>query len=235
MIEPLLLMALLTGLLGSGHCIGMCGPIVGALSLSCHRIGAGLSFQLMYNCGRVMTYTLVGTMAGLLGSVLAFTNAFHGVMRLALLLSDLFIIVVGLGTLGMFSRINIMRLEFPAPVKALTAMAARLSKLPASLAALPLGMVMGFLPCGFLYAMVITATQSADPVQGGLMLLAFGLGTMPAIFLFGSAAQWLGTRVRTWLLRSAGGLVVVMGLINLSKHIEMLGWDLAGPLQFLCH
>ncbi len=235
MIDPIYSMALLTGLLGSGHCLGMCGGLISALSLSLAKQQHNLFFQTLYHGGRIITYSLIGALVGWLGSVLAYANYFHGVMRLALVGSDLFIIVIGLGTAGLFQHINIMRLNLPGTVQAISCGARILSRLPNALTALPLGLLMGFLPCGFLYSMVITAAQTSSISRGSLTMLFFGLGTSPALFLFGSTVGWLSQQSRTWMLRAAGFLVAAMGAYNLSQHITLLGWALSGPLSFFCH
>ncbi len=185
MIDPLYSMALVTGLLGSGHCIGMCGGIVAALSLSGEGRRGGASFHLLYNAGRTATYALIGFLVGWLGSAIAFTDAFAGATRIVLVGSDLFVILLGLGTAGLFARLNFMRLEFAGPVQSLTRAVHRLRQLPPALAALPLGLLFGFLPCGFLYAMAITAAQSAE--------------------------------------RGAGLMVALMGMVNLLRHLRMMG------------
>jgi len=223
MTEPLYTMAFTTGLFGSGHCIGMCGGIVAALSLSREGQRGGLFFHLLYNLGRIATYTLIGFLVGWLGSAIAYTDAFSGITRFVLLGSDLFIILLGLGTAGLFRRWDVMRFDFPGPAKKLSLAVASLRELPPGLAALPLGLIMGFLPCGFLYAMAITAAQSASPESGAITMLMFGLGTTPSLFLFGTAAQWLGTRARIWMVRIAGVLVALMGCYNLFRHLKMLG------------
>ncbi len=223
MIDPLYTMAFTTGLLGAGHCIGMCGGIVAALSISSEGQRGGMMFHLLYNIGRTATYTLIGFLVGWLGSAIAYSDAFKEVSRVILVGSDIFIILVGLGTAGLFSFINVTKLDFPGPIKLLTEAVSRLRKLPPGIAALPIGLLMGFLPCGFLYAMAITAAQSADPTIGAFTMLAFGLGTAPSLFLFGLAAHWLGTRARLWMMRGAGGMVALMGCWNLVKHLKMMG------------
>ena len=235
MIDPVYSMAMMTGFLGSGHCLGMCGGLVSALSITLARRRQNLFFQGLYHVGRLITYGLIGAMVGWLGSVLAYANQFHGLMRLALVGSDCFIIVVGLGTAGLFRGMSIMRLEFPGPVQTITRAAAILNHWPGAFAALPLGLLMGFLPCGFLYSMVITAAQTSSVSKGGLTLLFFGLGTTPALFLFGSTVDWLSKKTRSWMLRAAGLLVAAMGSYHLSQHIALLGWTLSGPLSFFCH
>ena len=235
MIDPVYSMALVTGFLGSGHCLGMCGGLISALSLALSKRRQNLLFQALYHVGRISTYCLIGAMVGWLGSVLAYANQFHGLMRMALIGSDCFIIVVGLGSAGLFRRLNIMRLNFPGPVQAISRAALILTKVPSSVAALPLGLLMGFLPCGFLYAMIITAAQTSSVGKGSLALLFFGLGTTPALFLFGSSIDWLSQQTRAWMLRAAGLLVASMGIYHLCQHIALLGWTLSGPLSFSCH
>lgn len=224
MSDPLIPMGFTTGLLGAGHCLGMCGALVGALSLTAAGGTGGWSFHLLYNAGRVATYTLIGALAGWLGSALAYTEHFRQISRILLVVSDLFIILVGLGTAGLFAGLNASRLDFPGPLRAMTSAVQRLRQLPGWLGALPLGLLFGFLPCGYLYAVAISAAQSADPWIGAATMFAFGLGTVPALLIFGGASQWLGTRLRLWMLRSAGILVAAMGVVNLLRHLRLLGW-----------
>ncbi|TLM68872.1 MAG: sulfite exporter TauE/SafE family protein [Deltaproteobacteria bacterium] len=224
MSDPLIVMGFTTGLLGAGHCIGMCGPLVGALALTAGGRPGGWLFPLLYNAGRVATYTLIGALAGWLGSALAYAEAFRDVTRILLIGSDLFIIAVGLGTAGLFAGLNVARLDFPGPFRAMTNGVQHLRRLPVWLGALPLGLLFGLLPCGYLYAVAITAAQGADPLLGAATLFAFGLGTVPSLLLVGSVTQWLGIRARQWMLRTAGVLVTGMGVVNLVRHLRLLGW-----------
>lgn len=224
MSDSLIYMAFVTGLLGTGHCIGMCGGLVSALSLSEAGRQGGWFFHLLYNLGRISTYTFIGAVVGWLGSALAYTDRFKMVTRSLLIGSDVFVILVGLGTAGLFTWLNVSKLDFPGPMKAMTVAVVGLRRLPPAISALPLGLLFGFIPCGYLYAVAITAAQSASVATGALMLFAFGLGTAPSLLLFGSAAHWLSGRARTWMLRIAGLVVAGMGVINLTKHMRMMGW-----------
>jgi sulfite exporter TauE/SafE len=224
MSDSLIYMAFVTGLLGTGHCIGMCGGLVSALSLSEAGRQGGWFFHLLYNLGRISTYTFIGAVVGWLGSALAYTDRFKMVTRSLLIGSDIFVILVGLGTAGLFTWLNVSKLDFPGPMKAMTLAVAGLRRLPPAISALPLGLLFGFIPCGYLYAVAITAAQSASVATGALMLFAFGLGTAPSLLLFGGAAHWLSGRARTWMLRLAGLVVAGMGVINLIKHMRMMGW-----------
>jgi sulfite exporter TauE/SafE len=220
----LISMAFVTGLMGAGHCIGMCGGLVGALSLSEAGRKGGWLFHLLYNIGRIATYTFIGALVGWLGSAMAYTDHFKQVTRTLLLFSDVFVILVGLGTAGLFVWLNFSKLDFLGPMQAMTAAVHSLRKLPPALAALPLGLLFGFIPCGYLYAIAITAAQSAEVATGALMLFAFGLGTAPSLLIFGSATHWLSGRARTWMLRFAGLLVAGMGSINLVRHLQLMGF-----------
>lgn len=222
--DSLIYMAFVTGLLGAGHCIGMCGGLVSALALSEAGQKGGWWFHLLYHLGRITTYTFIGAVVGWLGSALAYTDRFKLVTRSLLLGSDIFIILVGLGTAGLFTWLNASRLDFPGPMRAMTLAVTGLRQLPPALAALPLGLLFGFIPCGYLYAVAITAAQSASVATGAFMMLAFGLGTAPSLLVFGGTAHWLSGRARSWMLRVAGLLVAGMGVINLVKHLHMMGW-----------
>jgi sulfite exporter TauE/SafE len=216
--ESLFWGALLTGLLGSGHCVGMCGALVGALSLSRSQ-QAGPLFHVLYNAGRITTYVLLGYVVAWLGLAVAYTGGIRGAGWYAMIGADLFVIAVGLGTVGADSRLNMMRLEFPSPVRALATAAGYLRRAPGSLAALPLGLLMGLIPCGFLYAVLLNAALTAEPSSGALVMAGFGLGTAPSLLLFGTASHLLSTRARGWMLRGAGLVVALMGAYNLWRHL----------------
>lgn len=219
--DPLISMAFMTGLLGSAHCIGMCGGLVSALSLTADGRSSGFLFHILYNLGRTITYSFIGFLVGWLGSAMVVKSSLQEVTRVLLIGSDLFIILIGLGSAGLFAKLNLTTLELGGPIKSMTKAVKGLRKLPPALSALPLGLLFGFLPCGLLYAMALTAVQSADSLTGALTMAAFGLGTIPALFLVGSAAQWFSAK-RSWMLKAAGLMVALMGCYNLFNHIRML-------------
>ncbi len=222
MIDPVCSIAFSTAFLGSGHCVGMCGPIVAALSLRGQGLRQGLLFHLFYNLGRITTYTGIGITAGWLGALLHRMPIFSLVSQGILVIADLTVIAMGLATSGLLSGRGILRLEFPGATRSLTHVVTRLGRLPAGLAALPVGLVMGLLPCGFLYAIALAAAGRGDPLQGGLIMLSFGLGTLPALFLFGTTVHWLTSGIRQEMLRWAGLLVIGLGCYNLYQHVGSL-------------
>lgn len=213
--------ALVTGLLGAGHCIGMCGGIVSALSLggSRHR---GFGFHVLYNLGRLVTYVLIGFAVGALGQ--AFERGHLAAAgRYLLVGGDLFVVAVGLGTFAMVGRLNVMRLELRLPIGWMVRSVRGLERLPTGLVALPTGMLMGLLPCGFLYAVAVNAALSGSAVAGAWVMFGFALGTAPSLLFVGGLSHLVGTRARERFVRLAGLLVAAMGAVNLWRHLHMLG------------
>lgn len=224
MFDPIYSIVFTTALMGSGHCLGMCGPVVAALSLAGPGRRQGVFFHLLYNAGRLTTYVLIGSAAGWIGSLLTDSSAYTQVSNCILLAADIFVIGIGLRTTGLIRKLGAVRLEFPSSVQAMTKAVSGLQRLPGMVAAYPAGLLMGFLPCGFLYAIALAAAGRGSVVQGGLIMFFFGLGTVPAMFVFGSTVHWLTAAVRGELLRWAGLMVMFVGGYNLYRHLNLTGW-----------
>ncbi|MFY0663034.1 MAG: sulfite exporter TauE/SafE family protein [Natronospirillum sp.] len=211
----LLLPALLSGLLGSGHCIAMCGGIVSALGLSTHNRWLGVG----YNVGRVGTYMLVGALAG--GAASFLTP--HALMPLRIF-AALLVIAVGFYITGWW-RI-LVRLERLGQgiwrrIQPLTKKVLPINTVPRALLA---GALWGWLPCGLVYSMLglSIATQSAG--MGALVMLFFGLGTLPSMLgatLFLSLLQ--GVLRSRWFPTVAGVSVIILGLWMLLSLIGVAG------------
>ena len=204
-------LAFLAGLAGSVHCIGMCGGIVAALAMTrgAQPIGSRLGSQLCYNLGRVSTYTLLGALAGLAGSSLDLV-ALRSVSSWFFIGANLLVIVVGLSSALGLSALNLSSLEgrgarfFAAPLK-------RVIAGNSTLAAFPLGMLLGFLPCGLVYAPLVAAAASGGPGLGAATMASLGLGTMPVLLVLGTASSAISGTLRCALLRVAGLAVALMG------------------------
>jgi sulfite exporter TauE/SafE len=217
---------LVTGFLGSAHCVGMCGPLVAALSLAGKRgnsgSGHGLAFHLFYNLGRTATYTLLGLLTGLAGSMIFLKSDLALATRVLLITTDLLVIAVGLNVLGVVGKLNIMNMKSEAIVRPFAFVAAKTAALETPLTGLPAGVVFGLIPCGFTYAMLMVAAQSADPARGAMTMLGFGLGTAPAVFMSGGFAHLLRGRAGHWMVRLAGLMIALLGGYHLYKHLMPL-------------
>lgn len=209
-----LALALSTGLVGGfGHCLGMCGPLVGGFALAAGpRLGAraALSAQGVYHLGRITSYGAVGGLMGLVGSFVDVAGRLAGAQRVASVAAGLCMIAMGLGAAGIAGWAR--RLEARAADRVVAAVRGLLEGGgPGRL--YPLGLLLGLLPCGLSYSIFVGSAATGAPVPGMLLALAFGLGTVPALLLAGAAATFLSHRLRGWLYRAGGLMVAAMGAL----------------------
>lgn len=210
----LLLTAWMTGLLGGTHCIGMCGGISAALSFALPaemRTGPRLfGYQLAYNIGRLLTYGILGVLVGLLGQHLIAPLA--GMMWLRLI-AGLFMVAMGLYLAGWWN--GLARLErigggawrFMEPLRK------HLFPVNHPLKAVLVGSAWGFLPCGLVYSALTLSLARSDAMMSGLLMLAFGLGTLPFLLVTGTlAAELRQVLQRPGVRQGAGLLVIVFGI-----------------------
>jgi sulfite exporter TauE/SafE len=214
MIDPLFSAALVTGFLGSGHCAGMCGALVAALGL-CRR---SLATQLLYQAGRIAAYAFLGYAVGWIGFAAA-QGRLQAPGRALMIAGDVLVVLLGLASAAAWGRLDALAVAVPGASRALGLAVRLLGRLPAALSALPLGFALGFIPCGLLYSVLLTSGLTGDPVRGARVMVGFGLGTAPALVLFGGAASLLGVKARAWMGRAAGVGVALMGVYNLARHL----------------
>jgi len=215
-----LLAAFALGLLGSTHCLAMCGGIVGMLTGGIapdlrRRPGVHLGYAALYNLGRVASYVLFGALFGLLALGLR-----HAVVETQMVLRGVAgVVMLGLGLhlLGLFPRFTALE-RVGAPVFArISPVARRLLPVRSHGHALLVGALWGWVPCGMVYTALALATASGRPLDGALAMLAFGVGTLPAMLLSSTVAAQMVARARAlWVRRSAGVLIAAFGVMSLS-------------------
>jgi sulfite exporter TauE/SafE len=216
------------GLLGGVHCLGMCGSIVGILTGQLPKDGARWPFHLAYNSGRIASYTVAGVLVGAIGQAgLLFRDAVP-VQHLLFALSSLMLIALGLylaGIWNMVRRIEQIGSRLWQRIQPLTRF---VFPITSPLRALLLGMLWGWLPCGLVYSVLVTALASGHPQSGALIMLAFGLGTLPNLLVIGLFWE----RCRRWVqsprIRLLAGLTVmsfgVYGLVKVVYVFAVYGW-----------
>lgn len=230
MIDPLfLLAALLTGLAGVGHCAGMCGGIAGALA---HAIPAGqrsLPLTLCYSAGRLGSYALLGSAVGALASLLspADTGTALLVMRL---LTGFVLLAIALHLLGATRWMQRLEIAGAAVWRHLAPLARRLLPVTTPPRALALGALWGLLPCGLVYGALLYAATSGSAAAGGLVMLAFGIGTLPAVLGLGLAARWLAGHARA-VRNGSGALLLLSALWTLLSTLLALPAILDGSCR----
>lgn len=217
-----------TGLTGGlGHCLGMCGPMV--LMVGSRFSRSSFSFAapryLAFHAGRVLVYAALGAAVGLIGSLIGLGDRFFQFSAYASLIFGALIILFGLG------YIRLLPLEPDQNQSSwLTTAIGRVLRSDRSWSVVPLGMLTGFLPCGLVYGTLLVAAAAGSPVGGALGMLLFGLGTVPALFIFALGAGRVGLRYRQVLLRFARILMILVGVqlalrglasLNLIPHLGL--------------
>ncbi len=212
--EYTLSLALILGLFSTLHCIGMCGGIIGALSYAAAASGRSLSQMVFaYNAGRITSYTLAGALIALAAAWLSQLWLLRLLLQLA---ATLLILLIGLHIGGWFPRLAMLeRLGLPI-WHHLAPLAHALHPIQRLRTAFLYGVVWGWLPCGLVYSVLLTAMALDSPTQGALYLLAFGLGTLPAMAVTGIFAGTLQHLTRHPAVRRGVAIsIILLGLLSL--------------------
>lgn len=210
-------LAFISGILGSGHCVGMCGALVSGFFIKASQGGIGPMPYVAYHGARIGVYTLVGAIAALAGVALVSTGLLGKLQGLLQIVAGVLVILLGLETMGLmrtrlavgFAPVRWLRQGFASAAKAGTVGGAALG-----------GLVNGMMPCALTLAMAVKATTAATALEGGLLMLAFGLGTLPAMLFVTLIFGRLGGKVRGHLLKAAAAVVIVMGISTLYQGIS---------------
>ena len=208
MIQTIDLLGFLTlGLLGGfGHCVGMCSPFVLFVSRRYAPEGgrrAAFAAQLWYSAGRILTYAMLGALAGALGGVVELAGALLGLQRAAAVVAGGVLVLWALVALSDFA-------PFHGSGSVFARIASRLQKrVPGH--PFTIGLFLGLLPCGLLYSAVIAAVARGGPLEGAAALALFGIGTAPAL-LGVSLADELLARNRPFVSRLSQIFLLAMGV-----------------------
>ncbi len=225
MIEwPLLAMA---GILGSSHCLGMCGPFAMMLGATSTSARNNAWRQSLYSMGRIFTYMFLGAAAGLGGEQLAkLTAGYINAPAILAIIAGLYLIYQGLLAAGILrSRLTSTKACGAASVFS-TLLVSKSGK-DAFLA----GLFTGLLPCGLLYGMLALAASTHHPLAGGASMLIFGLGTVPAMLLAGSLGTILSVTARRRVFAVAAWCLVVAGVVSVARgasYLELFGREAPG-------
>ena len=227
MIEPFLAAQLSTafvlGLLGAGHCLGMCGGIITSLSMASGNDKPKWSFVGLYQVGRLTSYSAIGLLAGLLGSQLENVTRFP----LLKLLSAVLLILMGLYLSRLWMAIGLLEKLGSGLWSKISPIARKLLPVRSPKQALLLGALWGWLPCGLVYTSLGYAITTANAFSSALFMLFFGLGTLPATLAAGAGSNalkvWLNKPLLRYLIAgiliSFGGLLLLQILVGeLTTH-----------------
>jgi hypothetical protein len=204
------------GFVGSLHCIGMCGPIVLAMPVGNHRWTTFALARLLYNLGRVLTYTLMGGAVGWIGA---------GIL-LPIFQQNLSIIAGTVIILSVAAR-RLISLSFPIPsflsstLQRLQAKIAALLKAQSIPAMFLLGMLNGLLPCGFVYVAMTAAAVSAHVLSGMIFMAGFGFGTIPAMAGLALSPRILSANFRARLVKILPAFTILVGILLIVRGLNL--------------
>lgn len=208
----------LTGLLTSVHCLAMCGGINLTQSvMASSQKQKILRSNVLYHAGRVLSYTLIGAIAGGIGSVLSLNGIFKGVVAVA---AGIAMLVMALNMLGVFRPLRKLGPRFSGKTHA--SLFARIKSGSSFL----IGLLNGLMPCGPLQAMQLYALSTGSILRGALSMLAFSLGTVPLMFGFGLISSKLNRKYSRVMLTVSAMLIFVMGLNMLGNGLALSGVSL---------
>jgi sulfite exporter TauE/SafE len=219
--EITLVAALLVGLLGSVHCIGMCGGIAGALTMGLRAdrrqsTRTVLPYVLAYNTGRIGSYALAGAIAGLVGENALKLFSMHNAQSIGLFISAFFLIALGLYLGGWWQMLAILERGGAKLWRRIEPFGRRLLPVRSPAHALGLGALWGWLPCGLVYAALAWSLTTGSAEQGALLMVVFGLGTLPMLLVLGTAGRWMSELTRRIAVRrTVGALVIAFGVYTL--------------------
>jgi sulfite exporter TauE/SafE/copper chaperone CopZ len=218
-------MLFVIGILTSVHCVAMCGGICLTQCASKHSTNpiksnklATMRPSLLYNLGRVISYTVIGGLVGALGSVISFSGTMKGIVQV---LAALFMIVMGLNMLNVFPWLRKINPRMP------KIFAQKIYRQRAkNNSPLIIGLLNGLMPCGPLQAMQLYALSTGDPLKGAFSMLLFSVGTFPLMFAFGVLSSFLNKKLRGRMMKVSAALVLLLGVFMLNRGSVLLGFNL---------
>ncbi|MCW8901202.1 MAG: sulfite exporter TauE/SafE family protein [Gammaproteobacteria bacterium] len=212
--------AFLVGLFGGVHCVGMCGGIVGALCLGLgpssensaqQNTRIALPYLLSYNAGRIGSYILAGILMGGVGWLGSHLFKIYAIQQTLEIIAAVFMLALGLYVAGWWRILaNVERFGGKVIWQRLEPIGRRFMPVTTYRQAFTLGLVWGWLPCGLVYSVIIWTISTQSPLEGGLLMLSFGLGTLPNLLLMGVFASTLNQFIQQPWVRQVAGVMIMI-------------------------
>ncbi|MGB0897940.1 MAG: sulfite exporter TauE/SafE family protein [Psychrobium sp.] len=215
--------ALTVGLLSAGHCFGMCGGVVGAFSANLplhHRLSQvhRIQYVLAYNIGRITSYCIAGALIGYSVGFFALKSSI--LLYILQLVAGFMLVSIGLYLANWFNLVRKIEVIGKKLWPLVSPIANKFVPFKSPLSALPFGMIWGWLPCGLVYSTLTWSAASDSAASGALIMLGFGLGTLPALFSMGYFSQQLKTLLANKYVRVISALVIIgYGLFMITKTL----------------
>jgi sulfite exporter TauE/SafE len=220
----MLFSALIFGLLGSFHCIGMCGPIAFMLPVDRNNKLRRISQIFLYHFGRILTYSIIGLIFGFLGK----SFYLFGIQQYLSIAIGIIMTITVLIPYRTFNKYNFSKPLYKVISKVKSALGKELKK-KTSDTFLTIGFLNGFLPCGLVYMALFGALATGNAWQGSLYMFLFGLGTIPLMTTAIYFGNFLTGKVRAYIVKAIPIIVVLMGMLFVLRGLG-LGIPYVSPL-----
>lgn len=223
--------AFFAGLLGGVHCLGMCGGIVGALTFGIKQDNKAIPvngptptkssknlfpYILAYNGGRLCSYTLAGVLVGGISMLASNLPVLNNIQYSLQIFAALFMIALGLYIGGWWFGLRKIEKAGNMIWKRIEPVSRQFIPVKSPFQAFILGTLWGWLPCGLVYTILIWSISTGSAIEGGLLMLSFGLGTLPLLLAMGVFATSLSGFIRkNWVRALAGGIIIAFGIFSL--------------------
>ncbi|MEI7867651.1 MAG: sulfite exporter TauE/SafE family protein [Candidatus Methylumidiphilus sp.] len=217
------------GFLTGFHCVGMCGALVlGYATKSASTGKLRYSGHLLYGLGKTISYTAIGAGFGLMGSIIAFTPQVRGIVGMV---AGVFLLLFGLSLLNVWPSLRNFRIKTPPALLRFIGAQSRKYGHP-----FVIGLLNGLMViCGPLQAMYVMAAGTGSALEGGKLMLVFGLGTLPVMLGFGMLTSMASASLAPKIIRFSGAIVVILGAIMLNRGLVLSGakYDLTTGLAWV--
>lgn len=217
-------MLFIIGILTSVHCVAMCGGICLSQCINKEENSnlkqnkfAAIRPSLLYNGGRIISYTIIGGFVGALGSVVSFSGTMKGIVQI---LAGIFMVIMGLNMLNIFPWLRKFNPRMP-KIFANKIYASKNSNSP-----LYIGLLNGLMPCGPLQAMQLYALSTGSPVKGAISMFLFSVGTVPLMFAFGALSSYINKKSTGKMMKASAALVVLLGVVMFSTGASLSGLNI---------
>ena len=207
----------LMGLIGSVHCIGMCGPLVMALPISQQTHFQKWQSILLYHAGKISSYAVLGILLGMFGSQLPLYGAQENlsiVMGSIMLLYVVYVFVIKPKLIPRFLQFNLL---YTFIVKKMGQLFQRKNRAVFYL----IGILNGLLPCGMIYVALTSALATQNILQGGLIMTFFGIGTMPALIMVAIGGQYFGITIRKKIQNLLPIFIFTVGVLLILRGMNL--------------
>lgn len=214
--SPEIFSALAVGFFGSAHCIGMCGPIAIALPVPQSNVFNFVAGRVLYNLGRIFTYSFLGALFGLLGSRIVIA----GFQQFTTIILGVIIILVAVTPFRYKAKITQHKLvrKISSPIKSGIGELFKQGTVPSMFL---IGVLNGFLPCGLVYIAIAGAIASGDAVSGMMYMTLFGLGTFPVMFAATIFGRFINLNIRKKLSKAVPVFAVVLAVLFILRGMAL--------------